>query len=1192
MRKMNTAAIVAFIAASLFAGETLTPYQVEWITNNPCPGGGSPSLHFKDRNYHCMSAWNPCLNTDLQDAIWPTWPTYTTNNGTNQVLTPFGGEAVLVPNEPWRERVCVEDANGRSSLKPEWVVFDREMFEGDHPERLYEKATITDKIVNQIGRFPTFSLYNMHTGVLRTFILVSEIDVPNTNGYDRFFTEGVISGGDPNVNIKAGYGLLENGMSTGLPLSKASGANFGGWTSYVNSSKTTNFWYVIDQVLPYNAWDNPRGDALSYNDIVSNTTSSKTDLFLNYQVSAILTQEISLNGTMITEQRESLEPPPGMFSSNGYSGAVGQLGSLGIGYLKSDVGQQALSGAFGTGSGNTGLGIDLNQISTNLTGMNSGDIMGLIASQGSAAVAPIAISALSNVFFGGEDKRYTWEESRINLSGTIKTQDATNSAEIPLSRQNSTKIPLIFKGDDGVVRDDIEIGLYTFRNSPKVHLKRVDYSAYTPMAGMRYVKSAYHITIEDPTCDLVLNPTNGNSLVSLKMTPVLWNKSTNKWSTMGNHTDLKAPADFGSPFLWFDSDDRDYQSYENFAVGVDIAVQLAGTSPSGIIPVFSERIYAADLVWDDDPEQVDYVRASLIDDDIPDRVRLYPAMPSYASCDVDFGYTTQGVLARNLVKESSNMRTTSFEVHVVTGSEHYAGTDNPIYAEITTCEADGKEKVWEYLLNTPNYDEFEVKEDPEDDSKYIGASETYVFSEVGSIGAIKRVRFKNEMPIMNTGYPGWLLGKFSVTERDIRSGEELTSTGIIPANTWLAGIYNWTLVGAEQHPNISFDFPFVIYTYETPNASTLCSQVMAREIVSPSLNVKAYKSIGVGRQVGIAGFNFGRSTSGIQVYVGETEANVVRVVPEMITILVPNLEPGKYPIRVVHNGEAIQNPDVTLEVTGVPIVPPTDTRPSFLTFDENPSSWHSNETIVAPDTSVRVGDYGYSLSMEGDGYRVIRSPRFCATEWKTYGTSLAVDVYIPSNPGNPWWLGEVALFMDAPSAGMYNSWQGNVQITQFAPGQWHTVEIPLNVQALAALGGTGCDLEIGLVLNASSANESYRFDNLRFAGNELASAENPAVVNPPATGTGAGFACAGACVLAEQAGEKGSPMTLGSEGEKWYVLPEKPQGWQASEIAGRLLSINGISVGAGDVFPAAASDEKWYLKFSAGEHSWASWSWW
>lgn len=1153
----------------------------------PCPKSGVYSTNAKERNYHCMQDWDPC--TLQEHEYWLTWPLNDSEPVWNKVPGPMWGSSKVFPGTypDWGHVICDLEPLGngynQGYLKTEWKVFDRVLFEGDQVSEpsIIQRENGTD-IINSNAGLPSFTLYNTRTSVLRTFVLIAKPHYDEaTSTHSSFFADGQLVGRttDPLEGVVAapvmsGYALLENGLSSGLPLSKAASSRFNGWSTHFKSGEPNGFWWVIDQVLPYNEWDN-------YNKDLS--TRTDPDLVLEYSLTTQAQAFLQLQGTMITQEQSSYEPPPGLFQGEQYS-TVSQKGASGMPTVLSDK-HFAVSGAVGNPEL---VGIGINALCSGLKngfGESEGmDITSLALSGGTSAIGPLAGQLATNLFLGGSDDRprFTWEESQISLNGTITSNGAVGETSIPLSRQNVSHIPFLFKGETEQSRSDIEIGLYTFRNSPRVLLKRVDYYADIEIAfgvfHRRFLRSEYFASIEDPTCDLVLNPTSGNHFVSLKMIPVLWNSVMNIWEAKGEARQFQTPDFYASGKPWFISSNQSLHDAENMKVGVEIAVELAGEENGLARPVLSQRVFDADLVIDPNPVYK-FVEGLHVDVGlIPPAARVVPMFDPTTLCTVDYAI---GSSVRNYVKRQGALRNTAFEIYTKTANVEYAGTDDEIYAEITTCNAMNSEQVWTYKLNIPHHDDFEQN-----------AASTYVFSEPGEIGPIKRVRFMNVMPVVAWDeYPGWLLERFSVVQRKLSTGEVFPGAVDVAANTWLAGEYHATVLsGAEAHPGISFESPLVIYTYDVPGMENACANYVAREGAQPpALLAGAYTGIAANRNMDISGSHFGRSTSAIRVFLGDQEASVIRVMPEQVTVSVPPMPVGRYALKVVVNGLEATSPEAYVNVVSPesedPEIPPTPVQSSFLSFDENPTTWHSSEAVVVPDTVKRVGNHGYSLSMDGEGYRVVRSKRFCATELKTFGTSLAVDVYIPAAPSNLWWLGEVALFVDAPSAGLYNSWQGNVQLTGLAAGAWHTVEIPLNVQTMTALAGTACDLEFGLVLNAANANEPYRFDNLRFTGPILNS-------SPPSAEMDSAFVCAGACLDAEVAGALWTPMTLNTTAEKWYMLSQKPSGWQASEMAGRTISINGSPLSAGAPFPAATADGKWFLRFSAGDHTWASWSWW
>jgi hypothetical protein len=90
----------------------------------------------------------------------------------------------------------------------------------------------------------------------------------------------------------------------------------------------------------------------------------------------------------------------------------------------------------------------------------------------------------------------------------------------------------------------------------------------------------------------------------------------------------------------------------------------------------------------------------------------------------------------------------------------------------------------------------------------------------------------------------------------------------------------------------------------------------------------------------------------------------------------------------------------------------------------------------------------------------------------------------------------------------------------------------------------------------------------------------------------AGFQCTGACLSATPLARNQNSGAFGTTGERWFVVSQHINGWQASEMEGRSIRVNGILVTPGQMPPPAAANGSYYFQFSAGSFSWASWSFW
>jgi len=90
----------------------------------------------------------------------------------------------------------------------------------------------------------------------------------------------------------------------------------------------------------------------------------------------------------------------------------------------------------------------------------------------------------------------------------------------------------------------------------------------------------------------------------------------------------------------------------------------------------------------------------------------------------------------------------------------------------------------------------------------------------------------------------------------------------------------------------------------------------------------------------------------------------------------------------------------------------------------------------------------------------------------------------------------------------------------------------------------------------------------------------------------AGFQRTGACRSATPLIRSQNSGPFQTTGERWFVVSQNINGWQASEMAERTLSVNGVVVTAGQMPLPATADGSYCFQFSAGDFPWASWSFW
>jgi len=172
----------------------------------------------------------------------------------------------------------------------------------------------------------------------------------------------------------------------------------------------------------------------------------------------------------------------------------------------------------------------------------------------------------------------------------------------------------------------------------------------------------------------------------------------------------------------------------------------------------------------------------------------------------------------------------------------------------------------------------------------------------------------------------------------------------------------------------------------------------------------------------------------------------------------------------------IGDPFVVVGEQSTETVDPEQTSGSFMAFDNNDKPWTSSNANVSYDNSVKVGNTGASLKVEGSGYKIIESPLFANTDINNIGKTILLDVKVPSNQ---YWYGDVQLYVNIPSAGIYYQWIGQAMLNDEGD-QWNTVSFQLSDNVYSALAGTYTDAKFYIALNSNQTNEAYYLDNMRF----------------------------------------------------------------------------------------------------------------
>ena len=83
-----------------------------------------------------------------------------------------------------------------------------------------------------------------------------------------------------------------------------------------------------------------------------------------------------------------------------------------------------------------------------------------------------------------------------------------------------------------------------------------------------------------------------------------------------------------------------------------------------------------------------------------------------------------------------------------------------------------------------------------------------------------------------------------------------------------------------------------------------------------------------------------------------------------------------------------------------------------------------------------------ALGIQGSGYMPINSIAFVAGGL-TVTAALSVDLFIPNNQPNQFYLGALQMYLSCPSVGSYNQYIGQVELTGKPQNAYSTLRFPL-----------------------------------------------------------------------------------------------------------------------------------------------------
>ena len=109
---------------------------------------------------------------------------------------------------------------------------------------------------------------------------------------------------------------------------------------------------------------------------------------------------------------------------------------------------------------------------------------------------------------------------------------------------------------------------------------------------------------------------------------------------------------------------------------------------------------------------------------------------------------------------------------------------------------------------------------------------------------------------------------------------------------------------------------------------------------------------------------------------------------------------------------------------------------------------------------------------------IIESRNISTSDFELVGKKMSIDVFVPNNTQNRYWIGNVELWLSVPSSNKRIQLGSQQQIQPYLGG-WKSYEFDVNDEARQILAEPHGDARFQIVLNTA---DSLWIDNLRFVG--------------------------------------------------------------------------------------------------------------
>jgi hypothetical protein len=126
-----------------------------------------------------------------------------------------------------------------------------------------------------------------------------------------------------------------------------------------------------------------------------------------------------------------------------------------------------------------------------------------------------------------------------------------------------------------------------------------------------------------------------------------------------------------------------------------------------------------------------------------------------------------------------------------------------------------------------------------------------------------------------------------------------------------------------------------------------------------------------------------------------------------------------------------------------------------------------------------------AIRVAGGGYIETRSPPVSTDEVaaQTGGATparIGLEVFIPTNQPNPYWVGLIQFYVEIPSVGYGHNYIGQVQLTGLPRGRFVHIETSIPAAQRTLLAGSHSDVRLYIAVNTPTNAPPVIVDHLQF----------------------------------------------------------------------------------------------------------------